>query len=285
MNAWLINCSSFLMYNIKCGCCWLFDAERDLCVDSKEKRVFSRLSLPNQHSAAVYIWEPVCFPGCEYYVCVVCAMKMKQNIIDSERCKNRIVAHANILQLWVLFIFQFSLQLWNHRVNWIWLMKPFQTSTGWTRKYKAINHKHYSVSSVSAYVHCCCVNPHVVLSSRGLQHSGEETVGKGEAGEPEQVGGLDHLCPVCKLIDSLAKIPGPRCQGLQWGVRLVDRESERERDMANLQSFHASSCWQPFILGTSSVQCSEHWGLISTRRGMQEWCGRIVWNFTSEVWT
>ncbi len=105
-----------------------------------------------------------------------------------------------------------------------------------------------------------------MLSSRGLQHSGEETVGKGEAGEPEQVGGLGRLCPACKLIDSLAEIPGPRCQGLQRGVRLVDRESgaerERERrrgrDMAHLQSFHASSCWQLFIKGirTSSAQCS-----------------------------
>lgn len=67
-----------------------------------------------------------------------------------------------------------------------------------------------------------------MLASIRLQHSSEEAVGKGEAGEPEQDGGLGRLCPARKLIDSLAKIPGPRCQGLQRGVCL-DRERERER--------------------------------------------------------
>lgn len=68
--------------------------------------------------------------------------------------------------------------------------------------------------------------PHVVVSSRGLQHCGEESIGKGEAGEPQQSGGLGRLCPACKLIDSLAKVPGPRCQGLQRGVRLACTETE-----------------------------------------------------------
>lgn len=68
------------------------------------------------------------------------------------------------------------------------------------------------------------MNAHFVLSSRRLQHGGEETVGEGEAGEPEQVWGLGRLCPVCKLINALAKVSGPRCQGLQRGVCLADRE-------------------------------------------------------------
>lgn len=119
---------------------------------------------------------------------------------------------------------------------------------------------------------CGCVNAHVALSSWWLQNSSEETVGKGETGQPEQVGGLGRLCPACKLIDSLAKIPGPRCQGFQWGVCLEEREGVRDEwDMENLQPFHASSCWQLLKTGTSSVQCShtEHWwpvGLISTRK-------------------
>lgn len=67
-----------------------------------------------------------------------------------------------------------------------------------------------------------------MLPRMGLQHCSEKAVGRGEAGEPEQVGGLCRLCPACKLIDSLAKIPGPCCQGLQCGVRLVDRERDAE---------------------------------------------------------
>lgn len=69
-----------------------------------------------------------------------------------------------------------------------------------------------------------------MLSCIGLQHGSEETIGKGEAGEPEQTGRLGCLSPACKLIDSLAKIPGPSCQGLRRWVGLVDRESERQRN-------------------------------------------------------
>lgn len=70
----------------------------------------------------------------------------------------------------------------------------------------------------SLVIHGCnhgCVGSHIMLSSVGLQHSREEAVGEGEAGEPEHSGRLDRLYPVCKLTDPLAKIPGPRCQGLQ----------------------------------------------------------------------
>lgn len=55
---------------------------------------------------------------------------------------------------------------------------------------------------------------HVVLPSTGLQHGCEEPVGKGEAGEPEQFGGLARLCPARKLIDPQAEVLGPRGQGL-----------------------------------------------------------------------
>lgn len=104
-----------------------------------------------------------------------------------------------------------------------------------------------------------------MLSSRGLQYSSEETVGEGEARQPEQVGGLSRFCPVCKLIDSLAKIPGPRCQGLQRGVRLVDRDSDaRERVREKMHG--------KFIV----ISCSQLMAavdLINTSKGMQEGCG------------
>lgn len=62
---------------------------------------------------------------------------------------------------------------------------------------------------------------HVLLPSVGLQHGCEETVGEGEAREPEQPGGLAGPGPQLELADPLAKVSGPRCQRLQRGVRLV----------------------------------------------------------------
>lgn len=78
---------------------------------------------------------------------------------------------------------------------------------------------------------------------------------------------LNNCQSACELIDSLAKIPGPRCQWLQWGLRPVDREWE---------SFHASSCWQLFIMGTStsSVQCYQHTWRTQVCWGRTVWAGR-----------
>lgn len=93
---------------------------------------------------------------------------------------------------------------------------------------------------------CDCVNSYIVLSGGGLQHSSEETVGKGEARQPEQVGGVARLCPPCKLINALAKIPGPRCQGLQRWVRLG-----RDRHTSTVTSRSSNKC-RLQINGTNS---------------------------------
>lgn len=98
-----------------------------------------------------------------------------------------------------------------------------------------------------------------MLTCRGPQHSREGNVGKGESQRARGVEGgcWVSLCPACKLIDSLAKIPGRRCQGLHRGVRLVDRQGERETGQIT-PAFDASSCWLLLIMGTktSSEQCT-----------------------------
>lgn len=73
---------------------------------------------------------------------------------------------------------------------------------------------------------------HILLPSMRLQHSGEEAIGEGEAGEPEQFGWVGGLGPQLKLTDPLAKISGPRCQGLQRWVGLTHRD-KRPHKLAN----------------------------------------------------
>lgn len=83
-------------------------------MDSKEReeRVFSRLGLPNRHKrvTAVCIWKPLCFPGC-FCVCIMCAVKMRQNIIDSVRCEKWIVAVVMLTSGAGVHFPQFNLQL------------------------------------------------------------------------------------------------------------------------------------------------------------------------------
>ena len=72
---------------------------------------------------------------------------------------------------------------------------------------------------------CAC---HLVVSCRSLQHGGQEACGEGEAGQPEQDGGVRRRGPAGKLIHALAQVPGPGGQGLQGRVGLKTPQGDRD---------------------------------------------------------
>lgn len=74
--------------------------------------------------------------------------------------------------------------------------------------------------SVPKNIVCFCVDSRLCCwAGKDCRMAQREPLGKVRA----------SLC-LCKLIDSLAKNPGQCCQGLQWRVRLVDRECVWERE-------------------------------------------------------